>query len=212
MSHEMRTPLNGILSAIHLLHDDKLDAEQRKYVEAALKSGDILLGHIDDVLAIERSEAETNDNELQASDMVALTAGMVNTMTPLAKTSDTRLHLDQDGLTDTPILTDPRAVQQILVNLISNAIKFSPDDDIVLSATYDMETDNAPMLHIEVADNGPGIPPDDLKRIFEDYVSLDSRYERRTGGTGWQRRAVYRATASRLRADRSPAARRPTPA
>ncbi|WP_289091602.1 histidine kinase dimerization/phospho-acceptor domain-containing protein, partial [uncultured Sulfitobacter sp.] len=97
MSHEMRTPLNGILSAIHLLHDDKLDAEQRKYVEAALKSGDILLGHIDDVLAIERSEAETNDNELQASDMVALTAGMVNTMTPLAKTSDTRLHLDQDG-------------------------------------------------------------------------------------------------------------------
>lgn len=184
MSHEMRTPLNGILSAIHLLHDDKLDAEQRKYVEAALKSGDILLGHIDDVLAIERSEAETNDNELQASDMVALTAGMVNTMTPLAKTSDTRLHLDQDGLTDTPILTDPRAVQQILVNLISNAIKFSPDDDIVLSATYDMETDNAPMLHIEVADNGPGIPPDDLKRIFEDYVSLDSRYERRTGGTG----------------------------
>ncbi|HCT33385.1 MAG TPA: hybrid sensor histidine kinase/response regulator, partial [Sulfitobacter sp.] len=121
MSHEMRTPLNGILSAIHLLHDDKLDAEQRKYVEAALKSGDILLGHIDDVLAIERSEAETNDNELQASDMVALTAGMVNTMTPLAKTSDTRLHLDQDGLTDTPILTDPRAVQQILVNLISNA-------------------------------------------------------------------------------------------
>ena len=184
MSHEMRTPLNGILSAIHLLHDDRLDAEQRNYVEAALKSGDILLGHIDDVLAIERSEAETNAHELQASDMLALTSGMIDTMTPLAQTSDTRLHLDQDGLTDTPILTDLRAVQQILANLISNAIKFSPDDDIVLSASYDMEDAEAPILHIEVADNGPGIPSHDLKRIFEDYVSLDSRYERRTGGTG----------------------------
>ena len=171
MSHEMRTPLNGILSAIHLLHDDRLDAEQRNYVEAALKSGDILLGHIDDVLAIERSEAETNAHELQASDMVALTSGLINTMTPLARTSDTRLHLDQDGLTDTPILTDLRAVQQILANLISNAIKFSPDDDIVLSASYDMEDAEAPILHIEVADNGPGIPLSEIKLALSRHAT-----------------------------------------
>ncbi|SNR59636.1 hybrid sensor histidine kinase/response regulator [Puniceibacterium sediminis] len=184
MSHEMRTPLNGVLSAIHLLDDGRLDTEQQKFLDAALTSGDILLGHINDVLAIERSEADADDQQLQPCDMAALTSGLIGTMEPLAKTSSTRLHLDQGGLNDRPIMTDPRAIQQILVNLLSNAIKFSPDGDVTLRAFYRQTGDDGMSLHLEVIDDGPGISEKDINRIFEDFVSLDSRYERRTGGTG----------------------------
>ena len=184
MSHEMRTPLNGVLSAIHLLNDGRLDAEQQRFIDAALTSGDILLGHIDDVLAIERSEADTSDLELQACDISALAMGILETMKPLAKMSGTRLRLKKTGLNDRLILTDPRAIQQILVNLISNAIKFGPDDDVTLHATYKKSSGDDTILQLEVADNGPGISQHDIQRIFEDYVSLDSRYERHTGGTG----------------------------
>ncbi|WP_297778122.1 ATP-binding protein [uncultured Roseovarius sp.] len=184
MSHEMRTPLNGVLSAIHLLDDGRLNDEQQKFLDAALTSGDILLGHINDVLSIERSESDTDDQQLQACDMTAVTSGLVGTMEPLARTSGARLHLDQTGLTDRPILTDPRAIQQILVNLLSNAIKFSTDGDITLRASYPTSGTPITYLHLEVMDDGPGIPPEDIDRIFDDFVSLDSSYERRTGGTG----------------------------
>ncbi|ALG89944.1 MULTISPECIES: hybrid sensor histidine kinase/response regulator [Actibacterium] len=186
MSHEMRTPLNGVLSALQLLKDGRLDDEQQKYLDAAITSGDILLGHINDVLAIERSEADTDDQQLQPCDLTALTSGLIGTIDPLAKTSGTRLHLDQRGLNDRPIMTDPRAIQQILVNLLSIAIKFSPDGDVTLRAFYKTSEDDSGgmALHLEVVDDGPGIPPEDIERIFEDFVSLDSRYERRTGGTG----------------------------
>ncbi len=185
MSHEMRTPLNGVLSALQLLRDSALDGEQREFLYAAMTSGDILLGHIDDVLAIERSETETGDETLHPCDATALTSGLVGMMTPLAQTSATRLHLNQSGLDDRQILTDPRALQQILVNLLSNAIKFSPNGDVTLAATYRPGTGaDQQVLHLRVEDTGPGIAAADLDRIFEDFVSLDSRYERRTGGTG----------------------------
>jgi PAS domain S-box-containing protein len=184
MSHEMRTPLNGVLSAIHLLDDGRLDGERQKFLDAALTSGDILLGHINDVLAIERSESDTDDQLLQPCDLAAVTSGLIGTMEPLARTSGARLHLDQGGLNDQPVLTDPRAIQQILVNLLSNAIKFNPDGDITLRAFYQTPKDGPTTLHLDVIDDGPGIPPEDIDRIFEDFVSLDSRYERRTGGTG----------------------------
>lgn len=186
MSHEMRTPLNGVLSALQLLDDDRLDAEQRKFLAAATTSGDILLGHINDVLAIERSEADPAEQQVQPCDLAALTSGLIGTMDPLAKTSGTRLHLEQRGLDDRQIMTDPRAIQQILVNLLSNAIKFSPEGDVTLKAYYGQSKkgDGGDMLHLEVKDDGPGIAKEDMERIFEDFVSLDSRYERRTGGTG----------------------------
>jgi PAS domain S-box-containing protein len=184
MSHEMRTPLNGVLSATHLLNDGRLNDEQQNFLDAALTSGAILLGHINDVLNIERSESDTGEQQLMACDMTEVTSGLFGMMEPLARTSGNRLHLDQTGLTARPILTDPRAIQQILINLVSNAIKFSTDGDITLSASYRISETEITFLHIEVMDDGSGIPPEDIDRIFDDFVSLDSSYERRTEGTG----------------------------
>ncbi len=186
MSHEMRTPLNGVLSALQLLGDGRLDPEQQRYHDAAVTSGEILLSHINDVLAIERSEAGTNDEQRKPCDIGMLTSGIIGTMEPLATTSGTKLHLNQEELEGGAITTDPRAIQQILVNLLSNAIKFSPSGNVTLRSFVEEALEGAeyPALHLEVIDDGPGIPENEIARIFEDFVSLDSRYERQTGGTG----------------------------
>ena len=184
MSHEMRTPLNGVISALQLLQDDRLDDEQKRYLDAAMTSGEILLGHINDVLAIERSEAGTYEQVRQTCDMTVLMAGIINTMDPLAEAGGTRLHLDLTQLDDKAIVTDPRAIQQILVNLLSNAIKFSPGGDVTLRGWFAKSAGEGEAFHLQVEDDGSGIPAGDIDRIFEDFVSLDSRYERRTGGTG----------------------------
>lgn len=185
MSHEMRTPLNGVISALQLLQDDRLDNEQKRYVDAAMTSGEILLSHINDVLAIERSEAGTYEQVQQTCGMTVLMAGIINTMEPLAEAGGTRLHLDLTRLEDKPIVTDPRAIQQILVNLLSNAIKFNPGGDVTLRGWFAETSAKAgEEFHLQVEDDGSGIPAEDIDRIFEDFVSLDSRYERRTGGTG----------------------------
>ncbi|WP_417264199.1 ATP-binding protein [Celeribacter sp.] len=187
MSHEMRTPLNGIIAALELLDSGDLNADQQKYLKAAMASGDILMGHINDVLAIEKAETEEGIT-LEPVDLAAMTATMIGAMQPFADSANVHLHLDQSGLDDRSVLTDPRALQQIMANLLSNAIKFSPGGDVTLSAHYEKvdAAANEPdmQLILEVSDTGTGIAKDDINRIFEDFVSLDSRYERRTGGTG----------------------------
>ena len=184
MSHEMRTPLNGVLSALQLLGDGRLDAEQQKYLDAALTSGDILLGHINDVLSIERSEADRSEQQTQSCNMVALTSGVIDSMGPLAQHTGNRLHLDQTGLDDRCILTDPRAVHQVLVHLLSNAINFSPDGDITLRALYRHADDESLLLHFEVSDTDIDVTEADVPHPFEDCIALDSSYERPAGGSG----------------------------
>jgi signal transduction histidine kinase len=153
MSHEMRTPLNGILSAIQLLDDGQLISEQQKFLDAARISGDILLEHINNVLIIER-----NDNsQLELCDVSVLASDVLTTMNPLAIASKQLLCLDKRGLDDRKVITDRRAIQQILMNLISNAIKFSSDGDIKLRVFYGKFKDGNLALHLEVSDSGPGI-------------------------------------------------------
>jgi PAS domain S-box-containing protein len=180
MSHEMRTPLNGIISALQLLEHGALDSAQRRYLEAAKSSGDILMGHINDVLAIESIESE-GEIELQPVDITVLTSTIFGAMTPFANASGVRFHMDQGGLDDRLVTTNPRALQQILVNLLSNAIKFSPKGKVTLAASFH-ETNET--MTFTVKDTGIGISEADIKLIFDDFVSLDSTYERRTGGTG----------------------------
>lgn len=180
MSHEMRTPLNGILSAIQLLDDGKLNLEQQKFLDAARISGEILLGHINKVLIIER-----NDNsQMMPCNISVLTSEILTSMIPLAKTSKHQLYLDKRGLDDRKVITDHRAIQQIIMNLISNAIKFSSDGDITLRAFYGQFEDGNMKLQLEVSDSGLGISPKDIKRIFDDFVVLDDSYERNASGTG----------------------------
>jgi signal transduction histidine kinase/DNA-binding NarL/FixJ family response regulator len=196
MSHEMRTPLNGILAAIQLLDDGQLISEQQKFLDAARISGDILLEHINNVLIIER-----NDNsQLELCDISMLTSDILTTMNPLAVASKHLLCLDKRGLDDRKVITDRRAVQQILMNLISNAIKFSSDGDIKLRVFYGQFKDGNLALHLEVSDSGPGISQKDIERIFDDFVVLDNNYARNSSGTGLGL-GIVRTLARRLGGD-----------
>ena len=183
MSHEMRTPMNGVMAALQLLRNSRLDEQQRRYLQAALTSGDILLDHINDVLAIERSEIEDQDRPREACDLSELSFHIHHMMQPLAAASDIEFDLDQQGLDDRLVDIDARALRQVLVNLLSNAIKFAPGRQITLRAGY-VTADGQDHARFEVIDTGDGISDADIARIFDDFVSLDSRYERHTGGTG----------------------------
>ena len=180
MSHEMRTPLNGILSALQMLEGSPLSKAQRSYLAAALTSGDILLGHINDVLAIERAE-KSETPEPTPCDIATLTDSLVATLQHLARDNETVIELEQSQTQDRWFMTDPPGIQQIIVNLLSNAIKFTPGGAVKLALNYVPDTGT---LHLDVTDTGIGIAEEDLHRIFEDFISLDSSYARRTSGTG----------------------------
>ncbi|SFA88178.1 PAS/PAC sensor hybrid histidine kinase [Poseidonocella pacifica] len=184
MSHEMRTPLNGVLSALQLLEGTTLDAEQRGFLTAATTSGEILLDHITDVLTLERDEVGAPMVRPKAVDLKALTTGLQNVLDPLARTSGTRLTVETDGIDACTVVTDPRAVQQIVVNLVSNAIKFTPGGQVKLRAVCHKAEGEKPLLMLEVEDNGPGIPEADRTRIFRDFVTLEARLDRRESSTG----------------------------
>lgn len=185
MSHEMRTPLNGVLSSLYMMDESPLTTEQKTHLNTALFSGDVLMSHINDVLAIERSE-DGQETETEACDVHALASNMIAMLDPMAKSMDVALDLQSKGIAGRQFMTVPRSLQQILINLLSNAIKFSPKGAVSLFVSYTESGDEAGQnrLRFEVSDTGIGIAPEDQTRIFEDFVSLDSRYERRTGGTG----------------------------
>ena len=180
MSHEMRTPLNGIISAIQLLDDGQLSSEQQVFLDAARISGDILLGHINDVLTIERKD----NKELKPLDLRALILDTIASIVPTATTSGVVIDFDSQGLDDRLIVTDHRAVQQILMNLLSNAIKFTAGGNVKVKAAYGQFENGKPAVYLEVIDNGCGIAPENIDRIFDNFTTLDSSYERQSTGAG----------------------------
>jgi CheY-like chemotaxis protein len=110
------------------------------------------------------------------------------------------LCLDKRGLDDRKVITDRRAIQQIMINLISNAIKFSSVGDIKMLVFYSQFKDGNLTLHLEVSDSGPGISQKNIERIFDDFVVLDNSYERISSGTGLGL-GIVRTLAKRLGGD-----------
>ncbi len=184
MSHEMRTPLNGMVSALDLLRETKLDDEQSDILKAAETSAEILIGHVNDVLDIERIESSVSPDDVTPVDIDPLLSGVVGTLKAMADAQETTLKTLRDGAAIDTVRTDRRAIQQVLLNLVGNAIKFSPGGTVTLGLTV-METGpDTARLDFSVTDNGKGIEAADIERIFEDFVTVDSSYERQQQGTG----------------------------
>ncbi|MEM9773737.1 MAG: ATP-binding protein [Chloroflexota bacterium] len=189
MTHELRTPMNGVLGMTTLLMDTPLDEDQRDIVNTIRASGDTLLTLINDILDFSKIEAEKLDLEQVDFRIDSCIEQAIDIVTPLA--FDRGLHLTYIIDDDVPshVQQDVTRVRQVLTNLLSNAIKFTESGSVavrVSSAPTDEEKFNADALKVvfRVSDTGIGIPEDRLERLFLPFSQIDSSTTRRFGGTG----------------------------
>lgn len=184
MSHEVRTPMNGIMGMIELTLLTEVSDEQRSYLDTAYSSASHLLRILNDILDVSRIEA--NKLELAHIPFVLpdIVRQSVRLMEPLALEKGLNLQLRlQEGLPDTVIGDDGR-LRQILTNLIGNAIKFSPDGAVLVDVSAHTHRDGVPRIRFGVLDTGIGIEPAKLDTIFEAFTQADSSITRNYGGTG----------------------------
>ena len=183
MSHEMRTPLNGVMGVLDLLADTDLDSRQRRYLQTATLSGEILQHHIDDVLDITRLEAGALSLEPERFDLPALMREVAHVNEPAAEARGNRIEVDADPTVEF-IFEDKDRLRQVLLNIVSNAVKFTENGSIRIIAEQSRTSTMESWLEISVRDTGIGIPREHRERIFEDFYMLDPSYRRRSQGSG----------------------------
>lgn len=179
VSHEFRTPLNGILGMADLVLQTRLDPEQRTYVEAVRTSGTALLTLIDGILDFSRIEAGKLDLASEPFDVAALVEGVVELLAPRAQDKGLEIALDVADDIRAMRLGDADRVRQILLNLAGNAVKFTGRGGVGITLT---EGQGGLVLAIE--DTGPGIPEERIPALFEEFAQGDDSASRRHEGTG----------------------------
>jgi signal transduction histidine kinase/CheY-like chemotaxis protein len=182
MSHELRTPLNAILGFSELLIDSsngQYPVETRtRFLEQINSSGRHLLGLINDILDLSKVEAGQMELRLQVAAVAEVVDDVVRTVEPLAANKTIHIQVETDGAGD--IEADAGKLKQMVLNLVSNAIKFTPEHGVVtIKASRQKDA-----VEVSVADTGIGIADEDRARIFEAFQQLDSGVDRRQPGTG----------------------------
>jgi len=201
MSHEIRTPLHGLIGQTELVLSRPMDAKARRWAEGALRSGRHLMEVINDVLDVSKLEAGEVDLEAVPVDMAQLLEDCADTMRVPAQERGNRLQVDlpPGGLR---VLGDPVRLRQIVLNLASNAVRFTTGGEVVLRAGR-IGGD----VLVEVQDDGSGIHPDEVPRLFRPFQQGDSSTTRRHGGTGLGLSIVQGlvdAMGGRIRVDTAP--------
>ncbi|MDB5466567.1 MAG: sensor histidine kinase/response regulator [Phenylobacterium sp.] len=178
MSHEIRTPLNGVLGMAQAMAADALTDKQRDRLSVIHESGEALLAILNDILDLSKVEAGKLDLESIEFDLAEVARGAHSAFTALANKKGLSFAVNVEAARGR-YLGDPTRLRQILYNLISNALKFTDEGEIRVTALRDGD-----MLEISVADTGVGISQEGLGRLFGKFDQLDSSTTRRFGGTG----------------------------
>jgi len=184
MSHELRTPLNGVIGMMELLLRSDLSDAQRRHAWLAKSSGDTLLSLINDVLDFSKIEAGRLELEVTDFDLRYMIEGMGAAFTSQASSKNLRLICSVHPNVPARLRGDPARLQQVLINLIGNAIKFTEAGEVLLRASKEEETERHATVRITVTDTGIGIAPDRADHLFEAFTQADSSTTRKYGGTG----------------------------
>ena len=184
VSHEIRTPLNAVINCLGLLDESELSTAQRRLANTAREAGEALMELVNDILELSNAEAGKLQLRPSVFELTPLLEGVRAMFQPAATKRGIRISLDIATNLPRQIRADPGRLRQVVMNLVSNAAKFSSPGPVNVQVKMVPGEDTQPMLQVSVQDHGPAIPPDDAAKLFVPFSRLSNARSAGTPGTG----------------------------